>query len=148
MKKIVAFVIATILLLSTCAWASPVHKYNMSRCPFCGTEDMFIWYGEPGNSFGTCMKCGQNTLRYNFRVNIRSYGNNDDLIEARLMQGGNVVRLNQATGNDTFVEFVSVQQGWYQLVITRGNAMIYNQMVFIWCDMTINAFQARSLRRW
>lgn len=140
MKKIIAIAIATIMMLSTCAWGYAPRQ--MARCPFCGEENVFIWYGEPGNSFGTCTKCGQNTLRYNFRVNIRSYGNDDDLIEARLIQGGKVIRLNQATGNDTFVEFVSVQHGWYQLVINRGNRVIYNQMVYIYCDITINAFQA------
>lgn len=139
MKKFIAIVIATILVLSTCAWGY-AHQ-QMARCPFCGEENVFVWYGEPGNSFGTCMKCWQDTMRYSLRVNIHSYGNNDDLIEARLMQGGKVIRLNQATGNDTFVEFISVQHGWYQLVINRGNRVIYNQPVYIYRHMTINAFQ-------
>lgn len=143
-KKIFVAILATILLLSTCAWGC-YPCYKMERCPFCGVENAFIQYNE---DFGSCTKCGQNTLRYNFRVNIKSYGNDTDLIEARLLQNGSVVRLNQATGNDTFVEFVSVQHGWYQLVITKGSTVIYNQTVYIWRDMTINAFHVWSWYRW
>lgn len=148
MKKIIAVVIAAVLILSTCAWGYTPPKMNMERCPFCGEENVFVWHGEPGNSFGQCTKCGQNTLRYQFRVNINTYGNDEDMVEAYLIQNGDVYRLNQAYGNHTFVEFDSVQYGWYQLVIVKNNVTVYNQMVFVWCNMAINVFQKPMHYRW
>lgn len=145
-KVIIAVCIAAILFIVSCAWCTP--RYNFDRCPFCGTEEAFIWYGEPGESYGTCTKCHEDTMRYNLRVNIKSYGNEDQLIEAALKQGNKVIRLNQATGNDTFVEFISVKHGWYQLQVVKGDRMIHTQMIYLGHNTTMNVYQKPSWGWW